>query len=812
MDRPYPPLQQLEKQFCFLSPKEEHDRLLIDLHNEVVMVPFAPAYQPTKEELTSLLVARYGGSNPNWKLQSTRLGFLVHSPDWLLPDQILYDSFLWERDFGLQVLPWNCLDSSFTLPPRRRVLVMIKNFPVDYWHPCYFRQATSSWGTMAGIAPENLSGEDKTVLKMLMDVHDNKLVPFKLFVGHQNRWTECEVEMDGRRAPRPVSDTPPPPPNLGGDHFSDTDEDDSPPRQEPPYIPPWRRLDLQGLIPPPDPARRVAPAASLEPTNSNSCARMSGPGLCVPFPVRDYAPSPGESRSQGEPRGCRKVFNPQVPSPRIRQSGGTCHETIRGPVSLESWEGTRACHTHRNDSRIKTTLLRTRVPSRGGYGECGLTKSQADRNDLRYRTVSATSQSSILGIAPNHVTHTSSYFTRLATLNPDCFQPNKYGSPNPHYPALPSNLFSSLSPFHYNCTTSKFSLSHHPRLPLCTMTEMREEDEALIRQFVGLHTGDELVPAVKIPQRATTSTSWELCLLVRVVTDRVTPDQAFSMLMIRVWGVDPGTVIRPVARNCYLVEFVNAEERLKVSVGGPWTFRGDLLATRHVTCHSDLKPEHIGFGHIWVQFFGLPVNCLTEEGIHLIGEKVGIPVTPSVEGFVSGKRFLKLKILVNLEEGLKDKVKVDHPFLGELTSLCVYEKVSRICRFCGKLGHELHGCPTYARVAALMQQEEYRERYDPNVVLSPKKGPWICNSSLLPRVQPAYLAQDDVGPATNKRPFNSTGLESQNQSAHGPSEGARSPNVTLPISAAVGPVLVSSSSHSVKRPRPAGPNPPAMDI
>lgn len=229
------------------SPNDEHNRLLIELQNGVVMVPFAPAYQPTKDELTSYLVARYGGSTPNWKLHFTRLGYLVHSPDWLLPDQILHESYFWERDFGLQVLPWSCLDSSSSLPPRRRVLVLIKNFPVDYWHPCYFRQATSSWGTMAGIAPENLSGDDKKVLKLLMDVHETKLVPFKLFVGHQNRWTECEVDIDGRRAPRNRSDNPPPPPDSGDGHSTEEEEDDPTPGQEPPYTPPWRTRDFRML-------------------------------------------------------------------------------------------------------------------------------------------------------------------------------------------------------------------------------------------------------------------------------------------------------------------------------------------------------------------------------------------------------------------------------------------------------------------------------------------------------------------------------------------------------------------------------------
>lgn len=93
--------------------------------------------------------------------------------------------------------------------------------------------------------------------------------------------------------------------------------------------------------------------------------------------------------------------------------------------------------------------------------------------------------------------------------------------------------------------------------------------------------------------------------------------------MCKAWGSDPKTVIRPVTKNCYLAEFTNQDDLLCASLGGPWTYRGDLVASSRVSSNEDLKPEHIQFVSVWVQFHNLPVNCLKEEGFEVLGQTLG---------------------------------------------------------------------------------------------------------------------------------------------------------------------------------------------
>lgn len=331
---------------------------------------------------------------------------------------------------------------------------------------------------------------------------------------------------------------------------------------------------------------------------------------------------------------------------------------------------------------------------------------------------------------------------------------------------------------------------------------LTEEDEALITKFVGLQTGDGLVNKVQVPQSATTSTAWELALLLKVVTDRTVLDIPFTNTMRQAWGTDPNTLIRPISKNLYLAEFISEEELLKVSLGGPWTYRGDLVAHRRVTTHSDLQPKHIDFATIWVQLHNLPVNCLTEEGIDIVASELGTPVSPSVEGFVNGRRFFKVKVMISLSKPLKDHVSFTHHMLGDIKVLCSYEKLTRVCRFCGALGHEIPGCRDHQRLTVLSQDPNIKLSITRGELLAPKVGAWITNPILVPK-------DNDKGgcnaPMAQKRPLSQEGVSAQE--AH-----------TGPFSLMEYRQIVRTSdedspvSNPVKRPRPAGPIPSATDI
>lgn len=130
-----------------------------------------------------------------------------------------------------------------------------------------------------------------------------------------------------------------------------------------------------------------------------------------------------------------------------------------------------------------------------------------------------------------------------------------------------------------------------------------------------------------------------------------------------------------------------------------------------------------------------------------MGKAVGELVSSPIEGMVSGRRFVKIKVRVPISEPIADRVGVTIPELGEITAYCSYEKVSRICFFCGRLGPEIATCAERAQLTEVLLKPENQGRFNNTELLKPKKGPWMVDSALIPRSK--YVG--GVGP--NKRTF-----------------------------------------------------------
>lgn len=218
---PFPSPQQCQSLYCFLSPLEEHDILMVDLNN-IVLLSATPGLQPpSREVLCSALQTRYGESQGNWNLAQVQGGFLVRSPDWLQSDTIEGDAPFWEGTFNLIPLPWQTQNRADPLPQCQTVHITIHRFPVDLWHPFYFRQAVAAMGILTGVSKNGLRGLNKDSLRLRLLCADFNLIPYNIYIGHENQWSTCQVDLDGRpsigednQPPSPPS--PPSPSSPGG--------------------------------------------------------------------------------------------------------------------------------------------------------------------------------------------------------------------------------------------------------------------------------------------------------------------------------------------------------------------------------------------------------------------------------------------------------------------------------------------------------------------------------------------------------------------------------------------------------------------
>lgn len=129
---------------------------------------------------------------------------------------------------------------------------------------------------------------------------------------------------------------------------------------------------------------------------------------------------------------------------------------------------------------------------------------------------------------------------------------------------------------------------------------------------------------------------------------------------------------------------------------------------------------------------------MTEEGINILTSQVGIALSEPILSLYNAKQYLMVKIMLPLSKLLLDKITTTNPTLGESVTYMVYEKVGRICYFCGSLGHEISSFPDWARLAKIKVRMAGQQRPELEGILRPTRGAWINNQTL---VSLATLAQ-----------------------------------------------------------------------
>lgn len=206
----------------------------------------------------------------------------------------------------------------------------------------------------------------------------------------------------------------------------------------------------------------------------------------------------------------------------------------------------------------------------------------------------------------------------------------------------------------------------------------------------------------------------------------------FERQMRRAWGVQPSTTFTMKKKGLYVIQCANRSDYDKILHEGPWTYRQDLLLT--VECASDEEVDEGRLTHVelWVQFHNLPPKSLTEKGINILTDQVGIAISVPALSSYGGKEYLRAKIMMPLSKPLRDKITTTNLVIGESITHLVYEKVRRICCFCGSLGHEISSCPDRARLAKIKARMAGQQRPELDGILKPTRGAWIMDQTLVP--------------------------------------------------------------------------------
>lgn len=258
---------------------------------------------------------------------------------------------------------------------------------------------------------------------------------------------------------------------------------------------------------------------------------------------------------------------------------------------------------------------------------------------------------------------------------------------------------------------------------------MDSSDEMFIAQFEALSAE----PPLTLPPQGVSTRNWSRCILARVLTDRSIVPSHFSQIMLRVWAARPDIEVVVLTQTVFLIQFTDDMEVNRTMQRGIWSYRGDAVILEKLSSQPDMTQPLVQNMEVWVQCHGIPLDAITNEGIIMLAEtKLGTMLSEPIDTFLGGQKFYRIKMLLPVDQALKDRLEVTHPNKGPINIFLFYERITKACLFCGKPGHEIAYCVDQVRMQRLSLDPRFKNRPGIKELAQPKVGKWITNPALIP--------------------------------------------------------------------------------
>lgn len=211
---------------------------------------------------------------------------------------------------------------------------------------------------------------------------------------------------------------------------------------------------------------------------------------------------------------------------------------------------------------------------------------------------------------------------------------------------------------------------------------------------------------------------------------RAIPLEPLKKALSKVWGscfLD----ISQVDSNLFMAHFRSWEDLSWVWNKQPWSFGSDTFLMEWTTADEKLKPlSAYTFKSIMVtvRFYGIPMALRTEDTARKVVAEIGEPSAANPileENLKKDPKFMSVRVKMNVTKPVQAIVNLDIDNREPLRVFVHYERIHRICTFCGLMFHNSQACPIKQRI--IIQQ-----RADAQVQLNDRYGKWITQLSYLP--------------------------------------------------------------------------------
>ncbi|KAL5550672.1 hypothetical protein UlMin_000848 [Ulmus minor] len=168
-------------------------------------------------------------------------------------------------------------------------------------------------------------------------------------------------------------------------------------------------------------------------------------------------------------------------------------------------------------------------------------------------------------------------------------------------------------------------------------------------------------------------------------------------LLDRVWRTIKGWSLQELDTGLYVIRFEKKQHLDLVMRYRTWMLSGPsgaLLALFNWPPSGKWDKVDTSSVPIWVQVHDLPLMFMTQANATKLAAKVGslMDIHNKGQEGIMGWKFLRFKVLVNLNKPLFAGCFVSCSDGGKVWAQFRYERIAALCYKCGTLGHDHHWC------------------------------------------------------------------------------------------------------------------------